>query len=364
LDSSVQNADASTEAPAVTWPAPLSDGDSFYPRAILRGDGSILASAVGHLPSGRIGALFYRSSDEGVTFAPLGAIDDPLADTGLCCGTLFELPSGLGALPAGTILWAASVGGDTPTAPMALVVWSSADGANWTELSRIATATKPRSQGGLWEPELALARDGSLVAFWSDETDAAHSQKLVAARSSDGVVWQEQRDVVALDGFALRPGMANVRHAIGGGSDYVMTYEVCGLAGDSCSVWLRTSGDGWDWGDATDRGERPATADGLHFRHAPTLAFAHERVLVVGQMAYDDNGDIAVQNGSTILQRDGDGDAWTTLTAPVAVPDAADNFCPNYSSPLLPLDDGRIVLELASRWDGSTCRTYFARGPI
>lgn len=307
-----------------------------------------------------MGALFFRSTDDGRSFAEIGTIDDPVADTGLCCGTLFELPSK-------RLLWAASVGGDVQTSPMSLVVWASDDGgANWTTLSRIATATKNRSAGGLWEPEFSLAANDAddaaedvLVVHWSDETDSAHSQKLVAARSTDGGLhWQDTHDTVALDERALRPGMANVRRDANG--NYVMTYEICGLDGDSCSVWLRTSFDGWSWGDPTDQGIQPMTADGIHFRHAPTLAFANGHYVLVGQMAYDADGNVAPENGTIVMTTNVVTSLWSTQAAPVAVPDAFDNFCPNYSSPLLPLDGGSVMLELASRWDGTSCRTYYA----
>jgi hypothetical protein len=52
------------------------------------------------------------------------------------------------------------------------------------------------------------------------------------------------------------------------------------------------------------------------------------------------------------------------VPAPVPIPEAGDSFCPNYSSSLLPVDDGTVGLEIASRWDGKVCRPYFARGPL
>jgi hypothetical protein len=40
------------------------------------------------------------------------------------------------------------------------------------------------------------------------------------------------------------------------------------------------------------------------------------------------------------------------------------DFCPNYSSPLLPSADGTRLLEIASDWDGDVCKPYYATGAI
>jgi hypothetical protein len=109
---------------------PLTETASFYPRAIELADGTILASVVAPQESGRLGGTILESTDHGVTFSAIGHIDDELASGGLCCATLFELPQALGALPAGALLWSASVGGDAPSAPMSIPVWSSVDGGH------------------------------------------------------------------------------------------------------------------------------------------------------------------------------------------------------------------------------------------
>ena len=49
---------------------------------------------------------------------------------------------------------------------------------------------------------------------------------------------------------------------------------------------------------------------------------------------------------------------------PVKVPTAYNNWCPNYSSTVLPVDDGRDVLEIAADYDNGVCTTYFGKGPL
>lgn len=148
-----------------------------------------------------------------------------------------------------------------------------------------------------------------------------------------------------------------------------MSYEICAVEGDNCAAWFRTSEDGWNWGDPRQRGTRISTVDGKHFRHAPTLTWSptpgRGRFYMIGQMTYSRNGDVAPENGRILLANTEDGfQHWFPIPKPVPVPDAYDNFCPNYSSTLLPLEDGRVGLEIASRWDGNVCRSYFARAPL
>ncbi|MEU9065177.1 sialidase family protein, partial [Streptomyces sp. NPDC048430] len=175
-----------TASPAATG-TPLRDGTGLYPRAVRlahsgAADGRVLASVVTFDGDNGIGAI-HESTDGGTTFREVGRVADPesAAGQGLCCATLFELPRQVGALAPGTLLWASSAGQDEQDRRMALRIWRSSDvGRTWSYLSACAVAS---GTGGLWEPEFSIAADGALVCHYADETDPAHSQKLVASRS-------------------------------------------------------------------------------------------------------------------------------------------------------------------------------------
>jgi hypothetical protein len=77
---------------------------------------------------------------------------------------------------------------------------------------------------------------------------------------------------------------------------------------------------------------------GTRFRHKPTIT-------IVGDSA------------------DGTG-GWTQMIAPVAVPDAYDNYCPHYSPALLPAADNTHVAEISTMEDGAACVTRFATGRV
>ncbi|MGW8378270.1 exo-alpha-sialidase [Streptomyces sp. ODS28] len=352
--------------------APLRDGTALYPRAIRlahngAANGRVLASVVTFSGKDGLGAI-HESTDQGASFREVGIVRDPqaAAGKGLCCATLYELPRAIGPLPAGTLLWAASVGQDTPDRRMTLRVFKSNDvGRTWSYLSTIATAPNTR---GLWEPEFSLDTSGRLVAHYSDETDPAHSQKLVAARTSDGRTWTGHHDTIASRLASDRPGMAVVRRL--GTGPYVMSYEICAPSGQyACVVHYRTSADGWNWGDPAHLGFRPETADGRYFKHAPNLAWSPEpgnpdgRLYLIGQVLHERDGTRAPDSGRTVWtnSRGGTG-TWQEIPAPVTVTSPTVDYCPNYSSALLPSAEGNRLLEIATDWDGGVCRAYFATG--
>ncbi|MGW7354505.1 sialidase family protein [Streptomyces sp. NPDC054784] len=352
---------------------PLRNDTGLYPRAVRlahNGDanGRVLASVVAFRGGDGI-APIHESTDGGATFTEVGAVADPEAagGQGLCCGTLYELPSQVGDLRAGTLLWSASVGQDEPDRRMALRVFRSDDvGRTWSYLSTIATAANDR---GLWEPEFSVDASGALVAHWSDETDPAHSQKLVAARTTDGVTWTGHHDTLASTLASDRPGMPVVRRLPDG--TYFMIFEICTPGGQyQCVVHHRTSADGWDWGDPAYLGIRPESADGKYFRHAPTIAWAPEagnprgKLLLVGQALFNADGSRAAGTGRTVLTNsEGGAGPWREIAAPVAVGTQEIDYCPNYSSALLPSADGGQLLEIATDWDGGVCKPYYATGP-
>ncbi|MFF2727823.1 RICIN domain-containing protein [Streptomyces sp. NPDC058008] len=361
-----------TTAAAATG-TPLRDGTGLYPRAVRlahsgSANGRVLASVVTFDGNNGVGAI-HESTDGGTTFREVGRVTDPesAGGQGLCCSTLFELPRQVGALAPGTLLWASSAGQDEQNRRMALRVWRSNDvGRTWSYLSSCATAS---GTGGLWEPEFSVAADGALVCHYADETDPAHSQKLVASRSYDGVTWQGRHDTVASGWTPDRPGMPVVRKLPNG--TYFMSYEICNPGGQyQCVVHFRTSADGWDWGSPTALGTRPETVDGKYFRAAPTIAWSpspgggpNGRILLVGQRLLNRDGTPAADSGRTVLVNTENGSGpWFEIDSPVRVTDPAVNYCQNYSSPLLPSADGTRLLQIATDWDGSVCRPYFATG--
>jgi hypothetical protein len=349
-----------------------------YPRVVRLSYGSssvngqIIASINDWVPgsSTDLNGKIFVSTDGGNTFTYRATVPTISGSIEKCCATLFELPKTVGTFPAGTLLFAATYYHKSDPY-VAIEVYASTDqGASWHYVTTPVSGGNVNGGGGLWEPAFEIANDGELVMFWSDESDSCCSQKIAQIRSSDVIYWGDQTNTVASRAHADRPGMATVTKLPNG--LFFMSYEICGPAG--CTVYSRTSTDGWNFGDSTDVGTRVATASGQYFEHAPTNVWApqenllHGEILLIGQVMLESNNQVSAQNGETIFASwvtDNGISPWITIQSPIQVPDARDNSCPNYSSALLPSLDGRSVLELASDYNNTgQCETYFATGGI
>jgi hypothetical protein len=309
----------------------------------------------------------YASDQMGSPFGQIGTISDPQFTTGLCCGTLYELPRAVGMLPQGTLLWAASVGQKPEYRPMAIRTYGSQDeGRTWRYLSEIRSP----NQGGLWEPEFTLGRDGALIMFFSDETDQArYSQIIKKVRTDDGVNWRDMGYVVASDIRADRPGMPVVRLLSDG--QRMMIYELCGPA--HCIARYRLSTDGWNWGNPANVGAEIRLPNGAFPAHTPRFTVMPDgAILLAAQLIETPQLTLDARDGRVLLVNRAGNPAtpWRTIPAPVPVPGACSEtclkyqWCPNYSSALLPSEDGRQVLEFASSWTGSACMTTYAWAPV
>jgi hypothetical protein len=344
---------------AESWAASgtLLQGGTLYPRVIRLAHGP--AGSDGRLIASTNGVIF-QSTDNGTTWTSLSTVPVVSGSTERCCATLYEMPQTVGSLAAGTLLSAASYfSGSTP----AVEVYVSTDeGASWSYHSTPTIGGD--GSHGLWEPEFEVANDGALVMFWSDETDACCSQKLAQIRTYDGATWQDRTDTVRSTIQGDRPGMITVSKLPD--NHFFMTYELCGPA--ACTVFSRTSTDGWNFGDPTDMGTKVQTASGQFLEHTPlnkwtpSVLSSSGAILLTGQIVYESNGSVSPANGNVLFANanvDGTGD-WYTINAPVHVPSPYDNYCPNYSSALLPAVDGSSILELASDYNNGVCNTYFA----
>ena len=338
-----------------------------YPRLVRMVDENNVAT--GRIVAATTGQLF-ESKDDGHSFTFL--TDAPVRPGSklVCCETIYQLPRAVGALRAGTLLYSATYSRDDVPA---IEVYVSSDGGHqWSYHSTPVTRGDHKGPHGLWEPAFAVTRDGSLAMFWSDETFRCCSQKLMQIRTVDGEHWIDESDTVETVVRADRPGMIVVSSLPTG--EYFMTYEICGdpQTGHKCAAYYRISRDGWDYGPPSNLGTRIETASGQFFEHAPANIWspspiaANGVIIVVGQVLHNADNSIALTNGKVLFVNallDGTG-PWSVISAPVSVPYSYDNYCPNYSSALLPVQNGSSLLELATDYRAvKECAAYFATTP-
>ena len=338
---------------------------TYYPRVVRLSQGANAGRLLASFDVGRAGAI-YESADNGKTWQHLADVAEA-TPPGMCCSGLYEVPQTIGATPAGALFWATSVGTDRGgRGPCSIRLHRSLDGGrSWSYFS-----TPVKGFIGLWEAEFGLGAQGQLVVYYSSEEHKAegYNQLLAHKVSTDGgVTWgPETIDVGKADG-QLRPGMAVVRRLPSG--QYLMSYELCG---QGCDAYLRTSPDGVTWGDPVSAGTRIESVDGHHFAHAPTVAWAPQKgnlngqLLAIGQLLLNNTDNaVASNNGRVYMVNTQNGQGpWTEVPAPVPVPDAKDNPCPNYSSQLLPGADGLTVLEIALNFVDGTCQAFYQTAPL
>lgn len=359
-------AEPALAAPPST-PAPAELGVGEYPRLARLQNGTIVASLTAHDGGGNVTRIL-ESTDEGVSFRPIGEVRDPEAAAGQCCATLFEMPQQVGSLPAGTLLWAGSVGYLAgPDSKVGIKVWSSPDGGRtWAPLG---VAARSAGNGGVWEPEFAVDA-GLLWLYYADETERPrHSQVLSRVATLDGVNWWGRNIVQANDQQSLRPGMATITRLPDG--RLASTHEMCEQGGDRCTPFLKFSDSVLWWGSgATDPGIQVVADDGSRLKHSPFLTAVAggpngTRLVLGGQALIDHAGNRDSRSGKVLLVNDNFGlGPWFEIAAPVPVADPRSDTCANYSSPLLPVDGGVNVLQIAVTLKDGVCTARFGKGPV
>lgn len=182
---------------------------------------------------------------------------------------LYELPADIGGFERGTVILAAtSVYGEGVT-DSTITLYESTDlGRTFTAFCNVDKAGG--TDWGVWEPYLIYEEEtGRLFCFYSDDSDPAHSQKLVYKYTIDLVNWSEKHECVACDDPELRPGMPVVVKM--GNGQYFMAYEMGGIG--SYTVYCKTGSSLDDWGDVADYG-RAVSAAGKTFGSSPCAAWS------------------------------------------------------------------------------------------
>jgi hypothetical protein len=274
--------------------------------------------------SGMKGMPIWESSDEGATWRFVMHVTDPTRKDNSQCNLhwqphLTEVARAVGSLSAGTILLSASSVCNSERGRMAnmqLQLHTSTDaGRTWQYRSTVAEGT---AELPVWEPNLQILDDGSLVTYYSSETHKAdgYNQLLCHKVSKDqGKTWGPEVYDVAFPGGVERPGMPIVVRLPD--RRYVMTYEA--VAGPVPSqVYIKYSRDGLDWGPE-ERGTPIQTQAGQYPVNCPVVSWfplaGPSGVLLVSARGADGGGD---PGGRSLYWNTNNGEGpWWEVPAPV-----------------------------------------------
>ncbi len=193
------------------------------------------------------GYPIYRSEDGGKTWEIITRVTDTLTGANSEWNpTLFELSKPCGDYPAGTIILAACSVDPEHEKESHIRLYFSLDGG-YTFDQGVIVASAGGLDDGVWEPYLVQLDDGSIICFYSDDSDPEHSQKIVYKHSKDAENWGNSVDAVTSENPEDRPGMPVVTQ-LGDGS-YFMVYEMFNNEGNP--VCYKRSKDGLSWDNPT-----------------------------------------------------------------------------------------------------------------
>ncbi|CEL01206.1 hypothetical protein ASPCAL00794 [Aspergillus calidoustus] len=233
---------------------------AIYARSLQLPDSSLIMTWENYPPEPPHMTLpVYRSTDNGVSWAPYSQIHDTVNGWGLRCQPMLcALPQDFGGYAAGTIL-ASGVSSPQSLSEAFIDLYASTDnGLTWAFVSHISYGAGPETvtngNDAIWEP-FFLMYEGKLVCHYSDQRDSSHVQKLVHVPVDD----------VADLRYEARPGMTVVAH-IESTDRYIMTYEVCGT--DNCDAFYRVASSPLEF--AAVEGRRVQTNDSAGHTPGPS----------------------------------------------------------------------------------------------
>ncbi|GAB2538826.1 exo-alpha-sialidase [Rhodanobacter koreensis] len=349
--------------------APLRDADQVVGTHLAAGSGYVSMVKLAHQSDrqtngslmmvfeqdGMGGIPLYVSHDNGDSWTFMSNITDRAHNSDKNWQlrwqpNLSEVPRDSGDLKPGTLLMAANATGNDGRGHIRsedLQLYVSTDsGRTWTYRSSIIKGggrPEDKDNKGVWEPNVHILDDGRMVAYYSSEQHKAEGyNQVLAHKVSDdgGRHWGKETLDVAIPGGVQRPGMATVTRLPD--HRYAMTYE--NIDGPrNGQVFIKSSRDGLDWGDAQRHGEPVMTLSGFWPAACPVVSWfplgGPEGVIVVSAERGGGGGD---EGGRDLYWNNASGRGpWWEVRAPVQK--RTGNIHAGWTQALLLHDDGKLL---------------------
>lgn len=295
----------------------------------------------------------FRSTDGGESWQHISNVKEQLEPKLVCNWQphIYELPNQVGDMPKGTILVSGCTRDRRVQKITKMCIWRSNDlGETWKEISVVDVGG--RIDHGMYESFLICDEDGTLVCFYSDETevDDVHGQRLVFKTSRDGVNWSEKKYVCAPKDKSLRPGMLTVAKTDFG--KYIAAFELVKVPGHP--VCIKISDSLTNWEDPEDMGTVVKTEDGTFLSSTPYvewIPYGEKGIIIVGGWKnIKDNK----ESGAGLYVSFDMGETFEILENPLPYP-YPEKHRHGYSPLLLASEDKKEIFYInAVPWEGNT----------
>ncbi len=345
-DSSTGTVLTYTNGTRITAASPVVAGTRYGRVIRLQHSGSVNGTLIATFEAWANDFGIYRSTDDGFNWSQIATTTETQYPGWQFKvePDLFEVPSPMGNLPAGTILLAGnSVNGNGHQ----LEIYYSLDhGLTWQY--RGMAESNSATLKGIWEPRLGVSSAGQLVCYYSDERFSPTYNQLLGERVSPdgGLTWGAEQYVCAIADGVQRPGMAVTTKLPNG--QYVMSFEAVG-SGTLSQIHIKFSTDGTNWGSGpTDYGTAVQTASGAYLGACPYIVWIpaggpNGTLVAAAQFLVNSpNTDRELLINTNLGQGN-----WTMIPAPVQW-QGGGNTLAGWSQGMIPTWDGQGIFQLAS----------------
>ena len=237
-----------------------------------------------------------------------------------------------------------SVAAEAETEPV-VGFWSTEEGVLERPIASGTTETYAESDRK-WQglPTIAITPGGRMWCAWQtgdaiEGSEGPNNYDVMYYSDDNGKTWSKEKLVVALKDRSLRPGMPVICKTKNG---FFLCYEIVGTPCND--IYYKTSTDGIDFGDPSDRGTRAETVDGYHLGSMPFCVYSEKYDAIILN-AKRDNEEITLNTISFLVNYNNGEGKWEKQRQLVEYDNRI--LQTGWSKGMAVIEDGTKLIELA-----------------